>query len=160
MVIDLIKLRNKDLIVDEDIVFDKNIYQNKDIVLLKDIHIKGIIRYNELNNIAINLKLTGDMILKDSVSLDNISYPLDLVIEEELEENSENFYEYYEKKQNILDIMKILWENIVLEVPIRFTNVSDAQMKGEGWSLGGQDNFLEIDPRLAKLNELLGEGKE
>ena len=52
--------------------------------------------------------------------------------------------------------MKILWENIVLEVPMRFTLAKDAHLSGDGWSLGVDKKHEEqIDPRLAKLSELL-----
>ena len=61
----------------------------------------------------------------------------------------------------ILDISEILWENIVLEIPISITNVDskNLRMQGEGWELKNNKSN-EIDPRLAKLTELYGEGKE
>jgi len=68
--------------------------------------------------------------------------------------------DYYKKEQNILDIMTILWENIVLEVPIRLTKTENMQLSGDGWSMGDNKIKDDIDPRLAKLTELLREGKE
>ena len=44
---------------------------------------------------------------------------------------------------------------------MRFTLTEDAHLSGEGWSLGenkNEDN--NIDPRFAKLSELLDKGKE
>ena len=68
---------------------------------------------------------------------------------------------FYEKSKNSLDISEILWENIVLEIPISITNhkSEDLLLKGNGWELVNE-NKEEIDPRLAKLKELLDEGKE
>ena len=62
-------------------------------------------------------------------------------------------------EQNMLDIMELLWQNIVLEVPISITKEKDAHLSGEGWELNNnkEDN---IDPRLAELSKLLDEGKE
>ena len=58
--------------------------------------------------------------------------------------------------KNILDIIPILWENIVLEVPIRLTTSDNVKLSGDGWSLNADDNdFDDIDPRLAKLKEVL-----
>ncbi|MDE5539789.1 MAG: DUF177 domain-containing protein, partial [Bacilli bacterium] len=80
---------------------------------------------------------------------------------EEYSLDSEYFKEYYEKEQNILDIKRILWENIVLEVPMRITKNEDVKMSGDGWSLGGSENKNDnIDPRLEKLKMLLDEGEE
>ena len=110
--------------------------------------------------LEINLELVGTMILSDSVTLDLIEYPFNIKINEEYSLNDPYFKEYYEKEQNILDIMAILWENIVLEVPMHLTNTEDAKLSGEGWSLGKQEETQEIDPRLAKLMEVLDERKE
>ena len=100
------------------------------------------------------------MILKDSVTLEPIQYPFNIKIVEEYSLNDEYFKEYYENDQNILDIMRVLWENIVLEVPMHLTNTKDAKLEGDGWSLGSNKNNEQIDPRLAKLTELLDERKE
>lgn len=160
MELDLTKL-NKPYEIDSDIEIDNNIYQNKDIKELKNLHISGIIYYNAAELLKTDLTLTGDMILKDSVTLEDINYPLDIKIDEEYNINDPYFLEYYKKDQNILDIMAILWENIVLEVPISLTKTQDVNLSGNGWSMGNNDNKEDnIDPRLAKLAELLDERKE
>ncbi len=161
MEIDLRTLKvNTRINYDEDIVIDKNIYYHKDIKEISNLHLKGDIYYNSMEVLEFNLELTGNMIIKDSVTLEDIDYPFDIKIEEEYELNDEYFKEYYEKEQNILDIMTILWENIVLEVPISITNHKDIELSGEGWSLGENKKVDEIDPRLAKLAEVLENRKE
>lgn len=152
---------NEKKYIDMDITFDKKIYNNKNIDGLDNCHVKGYIGYNASDNLEVDLSLVGNMILKDSVTLDNINYPLDLKIKEEYEINSEFLQEYTKIEQKTLDIMKILWENIVLEVPIRLTTHSNLQMQGDGWSLGEEHKNNEIDPRLAKLASLADKiGKE
>lgn len=159
MNIDLAKL-TKPLTIDEDITIDLNEYSHHNIKALKNLHVSGTIGYNAIDNLALDLRLTGTMILEDSVTLEDINYPLDLKINEEYEINPEFLQVYTTNQQNILDILRILWENIVLEVPMRLTTTKDAKLSGEGWSLGGEDNIEEIDPRLAKLAELLTKRKE
>lgn len=106
--------------------------------------------------LVVNLNITGVMVIPDSVTTEPVDFPFTSKIEEEFDINDKNFLEYYQKEQNILDIMKILWENIVLEVPMRFTTTKDAHLSGDGWSLGEDKNKdNNIDPRLAKLQELL-----
>jgi uncharacterized protein len=144
----------------QKIEFDKGIYHNKEIKDIKKAYLKGYIYYNSAEILEINLNVEGIMILRDSVTLEPIDYPFNIKINEEYSLNEEYFKEYYEKEQNILDIMAILWENIVLEVPMHLTNTKDAKLSGDGWSLGSNKNDEEIDPRLAKLTELLDERKE
>jgi len=162
MKIDLKKLYNNSKIdIDEDFIVDRNIYQNKDILDLQNMHVKGIIFYNTLDNLEFNLTITGELTLKDSVTLEHILYPVNIEINEEYSLEDKYFAEYYEKEQNILDIMTILWENIVLEVPIRLTKTENMQLSGDGWSMGNVENKNDnIDPRLARLAELLDERKE
>ena len=73
--------------------------------------------------------------------------------------SEENSNEFYEKNKNILDINEFLWENIVLEVPISLTKKSGTNIKGNGWELNKKSNEEEIDPRLAKLNEIFKGGE-
>lgn len=151
---------NQRFIYDEDIEFAKDIYHNNEIKDLKNVHLKGDIYYNSAEILEINLDLTGEMLLSDSVNLEDVLYPFNININEEYSLNDEYFKEYYENDQNILDIMSILWENIKLEVPMHLTTTKDATINGEGWSLGIRDNTDKIDPRLEKLTQVLGKGKE
>ena len=66
---------------------------------------------------------------------------------------------FFEKSKNTLDKLEFLWENIVLEVPISLTNNSGTTLRGEGWELNNDSDEDEIDPRLAKLNDLFKGGE-
>ena len=154
MEIDITNL-NAPKIIDEDITIEPTIYHYDDIIALNDLHLSGSIYYNASDNLEFSLLLTGNMVLKDSVTLDNIDYPLNLKINEEYEIDTEFLNNYVKNKQNILDIIPILWENIVLEVPMSLTKTENAQASGEGWSLNGNNKDDDIDPRLAKLQEIL-----
>ena len=161
MELNLGELTNKSVTYDTDFVIDVDVYQNVGILDLKNLHVTGDISLNSVSMLAVNLIITGIMVIPDSVTNEPVEYPFTSKIEEEYDINDENFLEYYQKEQNILDIMKILWENIVLEVPMRFTVTKDAHLSGDGWSLGEEENKDDqIDPRLAKLAELLDNGKE
>ena len=162
MELNLITLSNDGIVeYDTDFTIDCDLYQSVGILDLKNLHVKGNIQLNSASMLVFDLTVTGIMILPDSVTTLPVEYPFTSKIEEEFDINDENFLEYYQKTQNILDIMKILWENIVLEVPMRFTVTKDAHLSGDGWSLGEDKNKDDqIDPRLAKLAELLDNGKE
>ena len=145
--IDLNKLITKDLIVDEDIIFENKSLINglKDV---KNAHYSGAIKLNEDENIELDLLLTGKMILIDSITLNEIEKDFEIKIEETLSQEDDNFKEYFNNLQNTLDISEILWQNIVLEVPIRIRqDEEDIILEGEGWQLNKKDEE-EIDPRL------------
>ena len=161
MELNLAELTNGSVTYDTDFVINADTYKEVGILDLKNLHVTGDISLNSVSMLAVNLIITGIMVIPDSVTNEPVEYPFTSKIEEEYDINDENFLEYYQKEQNILDIMKILWENIVLEVPMRFTLAKDAHLSGDGWSLGEDENKDDqIDPRLAKLAELLDNGKE
>ena len=161
MELNLAELTNGSVTYDNDFVINADTYKEVGILDLKNLHVTGDISLNSVSMLAVNLTVTGIMVIPDSVTTEPVDYPFTSKIEEEYDINDENFLEYYQKEQNILDIMKILWENIVLEVPMRFTTTKDAHLSGDGWSLGEDKNKDDqIDPRLAKLAELLDNGKE
>ncbi len=156
MELNLATLSNEAVNYDEDFTVDAELYKSVGIIDLKNCHVSGTISLNSVSMLVVNLNITGVMVIPDSVTTEPVDFPFTSKIEEEFDINDENFLEYYQKEQNILDIMKILWENIVLEVPMRFTTTKDAHLSGDGWSLGEDKNKdNNIDPRLAKLQELL-----
>ena len=139
--------------LDEDITFPEEFYENTDIIRLEDIHITGKIDYNLSDEIEANIRITGKMILKDAITLEEISKNLDIEIDEILEKTAK----YYKKEQNTPDKLEFLWENIVLEVPISLTNSSGVKLKGEGWELNQEKD--DVNPELAKLKDIFKGGE-
>ena len=75
------------------------------------------------------------MIIKDSISNEDVNYPFDIEYNDFIEENCR-------KNQNTLDIFEVLWEHIVLEVPLQFTKVEDlSKFHGDGWKLISEDDL-------------------
>lgn len=105
----------------------------------------GYIFQNEVDEIIIRASVTGSLILIDSVTLEDISYDFAFDIDENIEENDS-------KDKNLLDINELLWQNIVLEVPIRYTKSDADNLKGDNWEVrNANQKDEEIDPRMAKL---------
>ena len=135
--------------IDETVKIDPSYYKNTDIINLSDIILNGTISLDSSNNIECNFNIKGEMILNDSISLEEISYPFECKIEENLEDFNKNF-------ENTLDIIPILWENIVLEVPLKFTKVKDlSKFSGDGWKIISEE---ELKQKNNPFNDLdLGE---
>lgn len=100
---------------------------------------------------CINCKIKGKMLLEDSISLEPIEYPFSIEYDDIIEENCK-------KNENTLDIFMILCENIVLEVPLQFTKVTDfSKFQGDGWKLVSEN---EPTTNNNPFSELLDKMKE
>ena len=153
MIIDLNELNYKDSIVLDFEVF-KDERLDKRIKNLKDAKVKGKIYFTNIDK-YIDINFSGLMVLEDSVTLNDVDYPFNIKIEGNLSEIGEEFEKTIDFNKNTLDIFELLWENIVLEVPISFTKEKDAQLSGNGWKLKNHEETDGCDPRLEKLKELL-----
>jgi len=153
MKIDLNKLNYQEKIeINQNVIFPLECYQNSQIKNLKDVFVKGYIYLDALDDYACNLTVFGQMTLLDSVTLENVDLPFEFEISEKLDESLKN-------NQNSLDIIELLWQNIVLEVPIRYTK-SDAQnLSGDNWKVCKENEEEKIDPRMQKLYDLYKGGE-
>ena len=153
MIINLNELSYKDKIdIDNTFSYSEEELKNTSIKKLDNIKAKGYILMDASDEYHCNIDVSGSMELLDSVTLDNITYNFSFNIDDNLED-------YLQKDKNLLDIKEFLWQNIVLEVPIRYTK-SDAQnLKGDHWKIINEFEEEEIDPRMAKLNDLFKGGE-
>lgn len=154
MIIDLTELVIKsidELFIEKDFSFPKEYLVNSEILDLKDTKVSGYITLDEEGYPNLDLDLTGTMILSDSISLEEISYPFSIKIDEKMEEKLENV-------TNTIDIIDVLWQNIVLEVPLQLTKVEDfSQYQGEGWRLVSEEDLNKKNNPFSNLKDLLGE---
>ena len=154
MELDLTKLNSgflDNLDINEPIELPKNLYQNSNIIELKNLLLNGKVFKDSANIITLQANLSGIMVLEDSISLELIDYEFSCEIDEELEEN-------YEKLENILDITDILWQNIMLEVPLKLSHVEDFnEYQGDGWKLVSEDSISNTNNPFKELKDMMGE---
>ncbi len=159
MYIDLAKVDEKGIVIDSEVSFDETYLKSTSIQRLEHVKIKGKAYYSITNEIVFDCHVEGSFVLLDAMTLEPFDYPFKFEISEVLSENATEFNTNEAKR---LDIMDILWQNIVLEVPIsaRKNPNEEFSMAGEGWELIDEER-KKVDPRLAPLLELLEkEGKE
>ena len=136
-----------EIIVNETYEIDKEKYNDSDIFDLSKVKVEGSIRKNDNGDCYLDLLANGEMMIKDSVTLETVWYPFSFKIEENLDE-------FIEKDENTLDIIEVLWQNIVLEVPLRYTTVEDfSKYRGDGWKLVSEEELDKNNPFSALLNE-------
>ncbi len=160
MYIDLAKIDEKGINIDDTISFGEEYIKNTPIKKLDNIKVNGRAYYSVTNEIIFDCNVEGIMVLEDSITLEPVDYPINLHIQEVLGDNATEFAKNESKR---LDIIDVLWQNIVLEVPISVhaDPKKEYNLKGEGWKLLQEDKTNDEEPRLAPLLELLDkEGKE
>ncbi len=69
-------------------LLQKDWYTNTDIVELRNIHFKGELKRYPNDSFFLDGEYSGDMILKDSVSLEDVTYHFSNHLEEEVTEKS------------------------------------------------------------------------
>ena len=119
--------------LDENIFINEDYYKNTDIRKLKDIHVNGEIKIDYDDFINLNLEIDGIMVLPCAKTLKDVDYKFNTIIEESIGK----FEEIYKNNKNTLEITDILWENIVLEIPIRVvsSDIMPSNTSGDGWEL-------------------------
>ena len=137
MNIDLNKVTEKGITINEVVSFGEEYLKNTSVKECNNVKVEGSIYLSSTMEIVLNVNCKGSFILEDARTLEDINYPFDIDIEEVVADISNELTKNVKNPQNILDILSILWQNIVLEVPIRLTNgdFKDMPLKGDGWSL-------------------------
>ena len=131
MKIDLRKLYGlRKLDIDTAIIIPEELYSKMGVRKMEEVKVTGQIRINYEDNIELDLNLNGVFIMPCSITFEDVIVPFSLNVEDEISENTLND-EFY------LDLLDILWENIVLEIPFKVIK-EGAEIKcqrGEGWEL-------------------------
>ena len=131
MKIDLRKLYGlRKLDVDDIVIIPKSYYENTTVKDISEVGVKGLVTVNYDNNVEINLNVNGVFTIPCSITFEDVLVPFNTKIETEIEENALN-------NDFFLDLLDILWENIVLEIPFNVIK-EGAELKtlsGEGWKL-------------------------
>ena len=127
--------------LNEIVNIPKTYFENSSVKKLDNIKVEGKLYYDPEDNLYADVAISGNMVLADDISLEEVLYPFSIEYNDILDENLKN-------NQNTLDLFEFLWENIVLEVPLKFTKVTNlSEFHGDGWKLvSEEENSLEHNP--------------
>lgn len=158
MNIDLSKLlynQTDEIVIDEVIDIPKE-YLTKDIKDISKVTVNGNIT-SDGYMLSLNLNIKCILTLICSISLKDVKYDINLDIDEEIsEDNDENM----KILNNSIDLLPIIWQNILMEIPIKVVSpdIEEKNIYGDGWKfITDEDEDKEIDPRLSKLKDFLDE---
>ena len=157
MYYDIIRLNNnieKTISVDETYSFTQNELMGTDLLKLDNVKVEGEILKNSLGNIELNVDVEGVMVLPCALTLKPVDYPFAITISGEIEELMENLEENQRNFQNTIDILPIIWENILMEIPMRVVSEDvkdkDLNLSGDGWKF-----VTEEEEKTSPLSELM-----
>ena len=158
MNIDITKLKNSidsSVQIDTIINFNSEDIKNAEMLDLKDVSVTGQIVKNSLDAYNVILHVTGKMILPCAITLKPVDYPFSVDIDEIFSEDAQEISKKIKKIENTIDILPIVWENILMEIPMRVVSpdASLDKIEGEGWKLVTED-YKQENPELAKLKDL------
>ena len=165
MIINLTKLitnLSNEILINDEIEISKDYLKNTDIKDISKIKVNGLIKpYQDNFTLDINIKCTLTLVC--SISLEDVKYDIDINVNDIIGEENEDIELEENNKiiNNSIDLIPIIWQNILLEVPLKVIspNVKVKNLNGDGWKFVTEEevNSLDIDPRLEKLKDFLNE---
>lgn len=164
MIYDITRLNNnieKTVYIDEIYSFRPEQFSGTDLIKLDNIKIDGELFKNSLGNIELDVDVSGVMVLPCAITLKPVEYPFNIQISGELEELMQDFEENSINFQNTIDILPIIWENILMEIPMRVVSEEARQpeinISGDGWKFTtGED---ETTSPLAGLMDYIDDSE-
>ena len=158
MKIDLLRLKNnveKNIQIKEKLEFTKEHLENTDILELKDVQAEWELTKDSMDDINIYLKVSGKMYLPCALTLESVEHKFEFTIDDKLENVLEEV-KNDKKIENTIDILPIIWENILMEIPMRVVspNAKPEILKGDGWQFVTEQKG-NVNPELEKLKDLL-----
>ena len=158
----LLRLRNnldKYISVDLTYTFSEEQLKGTDLLELKDVKIIGEIYKDSLDELNLIANVKGIFKIPCAVTLKPVDYPFDIKIEGTIDELMGENEEFVKKDENTLDIFPIIWENILMEIPMRVISEGAedqiSNLEGNGWKVITDKEEDIINPALAKLKDLL-----
>ncbi len=142
--------------IDQELKVNQEYLNQAELIDLKDCHVKGTIQKNQCDGYNLNVIVSGIMVLPCSISLKPVDYEFSFEIDDDIEKLMLEIDENYKKVENLLDILPIIWENILMEIPIKVTSsdLEGCKTSGDGWRLVTSEE-KKTNPALEKLKDLL-----
>lgn len=163
------KYRDKGLVLDEMVNVSEIMEYDKQIRDVSPIHLTGRADISA-TKIAFHIRLTGELTLPCSRTLVDVKLPVDIKTTETfLLKADHNYYDGEDitvVQGDVVDLMPIIRENLLLEVPMQVfcedANPEDAApQSGKDWAVVSEERQeKKIDPRLADLAKFFDNDKK
>lgn len=153
MIIELFDLvsKGKKINIDKDVNISEELLNTSTIRRLNNVHFSGYIDKLIDDTYELVGTISGTMIIPDDITLEDFEYNFASEIEENIDETRINF-------QKSIDITEDLWQNILVEIPLKAVNEKNKNIKleGDGWRLISEEDLENTKNNpLSSLEELL-----
>ena len=152
MIIELFDLINKDKIkIDGKVIIPEELLNSSSIRRLSNVCFLGSLNKLVDDTYELSGTISGTMVIPDDITLEDYEYNFTSEIEEKIEETRVNL-------QKTLDITEDLWQNILVEIPLKAVNEKnkDLTLEGDGWRLIREEDISEsTNTPLSGLTDLL-----
>lgn len=150
MIIDLFDLNvnGKRININGEVNIPLELLKGSSIRRLDNVFFSGYIDNVIDDNYELCGTLSGSMILPDGITLEDYKYDFTSEIDEKIDETRINL-------QKSIDITFDLWQNILVEVPLRAINPKNENIRlsGDGWRLISEE---EVKTENNPFMDLLG----
>ena len=137
--------------INEQVIIDDEMLKTSNIRRLDNTMFKGRIFKDYEDNLVLEGNITGTMVLPDDITLKDVNYEFKSEIFEYIEE-------VFTIDKNSIDILDYLWQNILVEVPLKVRTEEDDNitLKGDGWRLITEEELNNRSNRpFSDLSKLL-----
>jgi len=152
---ELFKRQDKGLLINENIELNELVNSHSDLRGLSPIHVEGKADISS-SKVTFHLTISGVMTLPCARTLVDVEYPFTIQTVEtfllkpsDYDENDENTHSV---QGDTVDLMPVIRELVLLEVPLQVFSDHAAPQEGNNWKLiSEEEQKNKIDPRLAGL---------
>ncbi len=152
------KYRNKEFLIDETVKADEIKETDPSIRAVSPVHITGRADISS-SRVTFHLHFEGHLILPCSRTLVDVNYPVDVETTETFLLSDHEYgidEEVHQVKGDVIDLMPVIREILLLEVPIQVFCEDDssqegAPQSGKDWEVIHETKKEKVDPRLAGL---------
>ena len=137
--------------INEQVIIDNEMLKTSNIRRLDNTMFNGRIFKDYEDNLVLEGNITGTMVLPDDITLTDVNYEFKSEIFEYIEE-------VFTIDKNYIAILDYLWQNILVEVPLKVRSNEDDNitLKGDGWRLITEEELNTRSNRpFSDLSKLL-----
>ena len=137
--------------INEQVIIDNEMLKTSNIRRLDNTMFNGRIFKDYEDTLVLEGNITGTMVLPDDITLKDVNYEFKSEIFEYIEE-------VFTIDKNSIDILDYLWQNILVEVPLKVRTEEDDNitLKGDGWRLITEEELNNRSNRpFSDLSKLL-----
>lgn len=166
MNIDLTKLITSivdEIEIDNEVVIPEEYFKGTSVRKLENVTFSGVITKLYSGDYQISGKLSGKMVLPDDITLEDVSVKFTSEIEENFTEFGSIDAKDIKIVQNRLDITEFLWQNILVEIPlkVRSSKNDDLTLEGDGWRLITEEELeTSNNSPFSELSKMFDSRKE